>query len=497
MNLKKNPILKIYQYIPESGFVPIGIVDDYESISWQRSKYRAGDFTVEINKNISNAMIFKKNLFVLFGSDGFDFGVITSVQDTVGSDGKGSQKRTITGKDARYIFKRRIIIALNDEGMWSMTGEGESIMSSLIVDQCPDDTQRALPVSIPSRVSSIGETISVSESFTNLYEVLCSVAEGSKTGWRIHFDGEKMNLIFYSGNDLSGTIEFSTERDSLESGTVTDSTESFCNAVYIGGNGQGSERDIYEAERESKNGHLSIVKNKSRLITENGNLIALNLFSPTGLDRFEGWGDVGDLNSVEDYEAEAVKMLNTYGETLDLSGKGLAKSPYIYKRDYDVGDTIGMSVNGIKATVEIISVTEHWAWNSYQIDFEIGKPIITLGKQISTIVNQIQKGVKKETTESVKWYTIPTDTEMKKGETIYSVIGFKGDVGTGKTFKLYLDKGSGNGSKTYHVYLKQLAGSGKLTLTTGIPNATNLQLSSGTYTCIIFVDSDGNISRTI
>jgi hypothetical protein len=45
--------------------------------------------------------------------------------------------------------------------------------------------------------------------------------------------------------------------------------------------------------------------------------------------------------------------------------------------------------------------------------------------------------------------------------------------------------------------LKQLAGSGKLTLTTGVSCANDLELDSGTYVCIIYVDSAGNVYKYV
>ena len=99
-------------------------------------------------------------------------------------------------------------------------------------------------------------------------------------------------------------------------------------------------------------------------------------------------------------------------------------------------------------------------------------------------------------TESVRWYTIPTDEEEPKEDITYDTIGFTGDCGEGATFKLYLDSQK-NGAKTYHVYFKELEGSGKLTLTTGIAGKENLVMDSGTYVSIIFVDEAGNVFKYI
>jgi hypothetical protein len=113
------------------------------------------------------------------------------------------------------------------------------------------------------------------------------------------------------------------------------------------------------------------------------------------------------------------------------------------------------------------------------------------------MLRKIQSASEKaSSTDSIRWYTIPTDTEMPRADVTYNTIGFIGDVGEGATFKLYLDN-ENNGAKTYHVYLKQLAGSGKLTLTTGVDGADDLVLDSGTYVTIIYVDNAGNVYRYI
>ena len=112
------------------------------------------------------------------------------------------------------------------------------------------------------------------------------------------------------------------------------------------------------------------------------------------------------------------------------------------------------------------------------------------------MLRKIQEASNKtNSTDSVRWYTIPTDTAMPKADVTYNTIGFVGTVGTGATFTLYLDNEK-TGAKTYHVYFKQLGGTGKLTLTTGKAGATNLTLNAGTYVAIIYVDENGNITNT-
>ena len=469
MSYKTKPQIKLYAF-QNNAFVLQAIIDDFQEVSFERNLYQAGTFTISINYNIPNSQLFQRGLFVQFGNDPYDFGEIITINDSIGADGKGSQIRTITGYDARYILKRRVIKNMNSNGLWVMTAKGELCLRNLIKDQCGSgaESKRQLPIinTIPASADAIGKEYSVSEQFTNLYEVCKTIATQSEIGWRLAFDGTSLTLECYQGTDRSQTVQFSTSFDSLADGQFTDSSESFSNAIYVGGKGQNDDRDIYEGE--------------------NG--------TPSGLDRFESWDNQSSMTTESEYEAEALSMLTQYGQTIQMSGNGLAKCPYIYKEQYDVGDLITVAFSGKSAVVQILSVTEHWAWGSYDIQFSFGKPQNNLSEQLQLMLRKIQSASEKsQATDSVRWYTLPADSSMPKADVTYNTIGFTGSVGSGMTFTLYLDDEK-TGSKTYHVYFKQLGGTGKLTLTTGKAGATNLVMEIGTYVAIIYVDENGNIT---
>jgi hypothetical protein len=434
--------------------------------------YEAGQFSITINFNIPNSQLFQRGLFIRFGSS-WKFGEITRIQDKIDKDGKGSQFRIITGYDARYILKRRVIKNMNSNGLWVMTGKGEIVLRNLINDQCGTNAEnkRKLPITntIPTSENAIGKEYSASEQFSNLYEVCKTIATQSEIGWRLEFNGTNLNLVCFNGTDRTQTVQFSTSFDSLANGEFIDSSESFSNAIYVGGKGQNDDRDIYEGES------------------------AIEGDSPSGLDRYESWDNQSSMTTQSEYETEALSMLNQYGQTLTMSGNGLAKCPYEYEKEYFVGDKIKIAFSGKSANAQILSVTEHWSWGNYEINFSFGKPLPDLNAQLQLILKQIQKASNKtNSTDSVRWYTIPTDSEMPKADVTYDTIGFIGNIGSGATFKLYLDDEK-TGAKSYHVWFKQLSGNGKLTLTTGKSGAVNLTMGVGTYVAIISVDENGNI----
>jgi hypothetical protein len=469
MSYKDKPIIKLYKY-ENNSFVMQAQIDDFQECSFEHNIYEAGTFTITINYNIPNALLFQRGLFVQFGSNPYDFGEIITIQDSIGEDGKGSQIRTITGFDSRHILKRRVIKNMNSNGLWVMTDKGEIVLRSLIQDQCGSNAEakRQLPIAntIPATSSALGKVYSVSENFSNLYEVCKTIATQSEIGWRMAFDGSSLSLEVFEGADLSQTVRFDTNFESLANGEFSDSSESYSNAIYIGGKGQNDDRDIYEGEDGT----------------------------PEGLDRFESWDNQSSMTTEAEYEAEAISMLTQYGQTLTMSGNGLAKCPYVFREQYDIGDTVTIAFSGKSAKAQILSITEHWAWGSYDISFAFGKPQNNLSDQLQLMLRKIQEASNKtNSTDSVRWYTIPTDTAMPKADVTYNTIGFTGTCASGgSTFTLYLDNEK-TGAKTYHVYFKQLGG-GKITLTTGVSGASSLTLNSGTYVAIIYVDENGNIT---
>lgn len=467
--MEKKPVIYLYEY-KNNVFNLLSAIDDYEEISWESRLYEAGTFTIQINFNIPNADKFLKGLFVRFGKDPYKFGEISNIENSLGNAGRGEQYRIITGYDARFLYHKRIIKNLNANENWTYSGTGEMCMRKLISSQCGDDEteeKRKLPIANILPEVGIGAMYVVAEAFSNLYDVLVTIATQTQIGWRVAFSGS-LALEIFAGTDKSAYIRFDASMQTLDSGTFTDSMEEFTNAVYIGGQGNGNDRDIYEGEESGAE----------------------------GLNRYESWFEESELTSENEYRVKALNYLRQYGQTISLEGKGLQKTPFVFNEDYFVGDIVSFSFSGMRASVPVLSVTEHWSKGNYDIDMEVGKPVADLGRQLSLMLRKIQSAsssIASKTKSSIMWYDIPVDREMKADEVSYDVIGFYDNASTGETFRLYFD-GNGTGSKIYHVYLRQLAGSGKLRLTTGVAGAQDLYLDTGTYVTIIYVDNNGNIT---
>ena len=398
MSIEK-PILKLYN----TDFTLVALIDDYQQAQIEHNLYSAGAFSISINYNIPNARLFQRGLFLQFGNNARDFCVIQSVENSIGSSGKGSEYITVSGYDCRYLFKRRIIKNLNSNDTWSMTAKGELCIRSLVADQCGVNAEekRKLPITniIPNATDAIGAAYSVSEAYSNLYDVLVTIATQSEIGWAVLFENGTLTLHVYKGSDLSSSVQFSTDFESLANGKYKDSNDSFSNSVYIGGKGTGSERDIYEGEVDE----------------------------PEGLDRFESYDNQSSMTTEEEYEEKARSILSQYGQTITVSGAGLAKCPYVFREQYDIGDIIKLSFSGKSASTQILSVSESWAKGSYSLSFNFGKPVNTLSDQLNIMLRKIQAASNKSSaTASVKWYNMTDNTEQDSSDVTFDTLGFTG-----------------------------------------------------------------------
>ena len=123
-----------------------------------------------------------------------------------------------------------------------------------------------------------------------------------------------------------------------------------------------------------------------------------------------------------------------------------------------------------------------------------GKPVNTLSDQLNIMLRKIQDASNKSSaTTSVKWYTLPDDTEQDSGDVTFDTLGFTGTMTANSKFKLYLDDEK-TGAKSYNIYAKNLSGNYTLTLTTGVSGATNFTIKGGSnIVARILVDENGNI----
>lgn len=424
----------VYDYDGNSGkFLSVGIFDSAESVSYEWSAFNVGQFSIQTRDDVPNADLLSRGRVVRIG--GKATGIITTRKETLSQDGRVVV--AVTGYDLRILFKQRIIRNLNADGKWEMSGNAETVLLSLIESECGSLAQekRRLPVSIPASQSR-GEPVTVSESFTNLLDVCQKIALQGGIGWCVELSDGLLSLKVYTGEDKSGEVFISPAFGSIASGEWSDSSDSFSNAVYIGGKGNNGARDVFEGE-----------ENDAR-----------------GLMRFESFANESSLTTTQEYRNRADMMLSQYEQTEKMSGQMLFKSPYVFGDDYFVADVLTVEFRGHKSRQQITGYTESYQRGKYAIKADFGHQQMTIGNQLSAVANNLKNLSEQVPSNSITSTVTATFTggtwTQSKNEVKYDTIDVNG---AGKLI-LYFDASSKTGRKGYNL-LPRTAGTLKLCTT--------------------------------
>lgn len=424
----------VYDYDGNSGkFLSVGIFDSAESVSYEWSAFNAGQFSIQARDDVPNAGLLARGRVVRIG--GKATGIITTRKETLSQDGRVVV--AVTGYDLRILFKQRIIRNLNADGKWEMSGNAETVLLSLIESECGSLAQekRRLPVSIPASQSR-GEPVTVSESFTNLLDVCQKIALQGGIGWCVELSEGLLSLKVYTGEDKSGEVFISPAFGSIASGEWSDSSDSFSNAVYIGGKGNNGARDVFEGE-----------ENDAR-----------------GLMRFESFANESSLTTTQEYRNRADMVLSQYEQTEKMSGQMLFKSPYVFGDDYFIADILTVEFRGHKSRQQITGCTESYQRGKYAIKADFGHQQMTIGNQLSAVANNVKNLSEQVPSNSITSTVTATFTggtwTQNKNEVKYDTIDVNG---AGKLI-LYFDASSKTGRKGYNL-LPRTAGTLKLCTT--------------------------------
>ena len=110
----------------------IAILTSYESAYFERDWQSAGQFEIVINANIENAMELKKGRKVLFGTDYKRIGKIAQVVQTIDEKGKGGEKLTVTGYEAKGMLGYKLVAPLYGQDYFTYNAPAETIMHNLV-----------------------------------------------------------------------------------------------------------------------------------------------------------------------------------------------------------------------------------------------------------------------------------------------------------------------------------------------------------------------------
>lgn len=325
------------------NFERVAVIDNATSIIWIKRYQEAGEFELYVRATPELLELFSSGEIMLT-KDGDNGGMLVETVKLTTSFEEGDYL-TISGRSLESILGRRIIASQMN---LKMTAElaMRQIVISIFIGGGP---ARAIPNFGLAVVKNYTEKIDRQFTGKNVLETLSDIAHEAGYGFRLVRSGNYLIFDIFKPVDRSTRqaerpfVIFSPSFENLGNSEYERNAAEKSNAIYVAGQGQGSERVIV-----------------STATTE-----------AIGLLRREKWVDARNTSSTTEEgtmtDAEYRAKLRAQGnEELSLSdvvttfsGEIISTNGYVYGKDYELGDIVSVENEyGIKGIAHVAEMTE-------------------------------------------------------------------------------------------------------------------------------------------
>lgn len=310
----------------------LGIIENAYSVQWIRNYTTCGSFEVHFPINTKALELTKlDNLIWIQGKK--ECGVIESI--TIEQTATTSNVKVI-GRFAESYFARRLI-----KNTFNFNGNVEEAMRELV-------TLADIPRVRLGKLNGFKEKIQFQATYKDTLKYIEKLSQASNIGFRLvpNFDEKVFYFETYKGLDKSEEqrdrprVIFSQRNGDIPKADYNANSQNYSNVCYVGGQGEGSSRQIIICGDDSL----------------------------TGLDRRETFINGSDISKDNLSDSQYLESLKQRGES-NLKEKALVKSlekedrthgEYNYPVDYDVGDIVTSRLEfwNLKSNDRVVSVNE-------------------------------------------------------------------------------------------------------------------------------------------
>ncbi|WP_397537884.1 siphovirus ReqiPepy6 Gp37-like family protein [Rummeliibacillus pycnus] len=374
----------------------------YESLQLTRKHHEIGDVELKINRYMRGASELIKDRIIFPHNQLHKVYQIKHREIELDENGKETENWIIKAKPLKAWLTQRLILPPDGKSNDVINDSAETVMKHY-VNVCAVNTvdaKRKIPNLVIAPDQKRGDTINRSARFDVLSDEMTTISQQSGLGWNISVDLKNKQFVFDVVEGVNRVaiqrdnppVIFSPEFNSLKSMGYTESYLDYKNMAYVAGQGEGVER---------------------RIITIGD--------TETGLDRYELFVDARDVEEVTqedgtdesgmsttvdvprptaDIEADlrdrGNEKLDEYKQEIYMEGQILTKSPFVYERDWDLGDITTQKNKdwGITMDARITEVKEIYEESGMRIEvvFDKDKPdFISILKRKFNSLNPVVK----------------------------------------------------------------------------------------------------------
>lgn len=319
-----------------------GIVEVFESCIWNCQFFGVNDFELKVVGIKQNVDLLAIGTYLVrdmdVNEDGYD-NVMVIQRREISYDAEKGWILTVSGGGLKTLLSRRVV--------WSQTnlvGSLEDGIRQVVTDNVinPAESMRRIDNFVLADPIGFTRKIDVQLLGEKIHEWLSEICNQYGLGWDVYIRNGKYVFELIEGTDRTYNqdtvvpVVFSPNFDNLINAKYTDDREDYCNAVLVGGEGEGA------------------------------NQVTAQVGNDTGLDRFEDYVDGGSVSSngeiitMETY----ISMLENYGQdhlskaelTEQYEGQVTPDGIYTVNKDYFLGDLVQMDNGIIRSQSRIIEI---------------------------------------------------------------------------------------------------------------------------------------------
>lgn len=377
-------------------------IDNYNSMFFIRRFHSIGELELRMNRYKKDADKLQRGNLILIGNDWNKVFIIKHREIELDENGKITENWLVKGLALKSVIAQRITVPPYHTGYDNKQGNAETVMKHYvdrnIID--PVDVKRKIPQLVLAPNLNRGQSVSWSSRYKNLAEEMSDISLATGLGWDVSLDIHNKKWVFdvvegknlIANQSINPPVIFSPQFESLKSLHYTESELNYKNIAYVAGQGEGVDRRVIE------------------------------LGIDTGLNRHEVFIDARDVSEEDDVEVtdgegntttekvprpekEIIKDLTDRGnQQLDqlsqehyLEGQILTNSPFVYQKDYDLGDNVTIQNKEWNITMDarITEIKEIYEESGFNIEGTFGNDIPTLIKKIKQEFAQISGEVRR------------------------------------------------------------------------------------------------------
>ena len=353
----------------DKNYDGIAMIDTFTSAIWTVRYDEAGDFEIYTPVRLDYIQAMQIGNY-LWNQDSDRLMVIETVE--IETDAEEGPQLIVTGRSLESILDRRIVTSSQN-----FSGNLQSVLFAIIQNEVISSggTRRIPGFSLKTSSDSRITSISISELSIrgeNVYDVVCSLCQANKVGWRILPKGAGgFEFELYVGVDRSYAqsvnpyVTFSPSFENLLNSNYIKSFKSYKNSIYAVGTYQ--KEVILQNKYKDDNGEWVVEEQTTYEEAEVVTWQYSETVTPSGLARREMFIDNGGVNDGEqggEYatwnavnKEKAIAELGEHQTTTAFEGELEATRQYIYGEDFNIGDIVQVENEfGITGTVYISEI---------------------------------------------------------------------------------------------------------------------------------------------